>query len=134
MVNSVASGGKVGSSDHDIISFEMRCFSKFQGRDKTVLDFSKANFTLAKELLSIDWASLLSHLDPGEAWSVFQCVVSDTTKQCIPLKKAVVRNRPIWISREVLKLGQPGKNVNCGDATGPVKILTTLLSTRIRSS
>ncbi|KAJ8027731.1 RNA-directed DNA polymerase from mobile element jockey [Holothuria leucospilota] len=103
MVRNVASGGKIGSSDHDLISFELLCYSKLQGSDKTVLDFSKANFTHAKELLTIDWVAHLSHLGPAEAWSVFRNIVTDTTKLCIPLKKAVVKNRPIWMSREVLR-------------------------------
>ncbi|KAJ8026661.1 hypothetical protein HOLleu_31563 [Holothuria leucospilota] len=103
MVRNVASGGKIGSSDHDLISFELLCFSNLQGSDKTVLDFSKANFTHAKELLTMDWVARLSHLGPAEAWSVFRNIVTDTTKLCIPLKKAVVKNRPIWMSREVLR-------------------------------
>ncbi|KAJ8030776.1 hypothetical protein HOLleu_27279 [Holothuria leucospilota] len=102
LVRNVASGGKIGSIDHDLISFELLCFSKLQGSDKTVLDFSKANFTHAKELLTIDCVARLSHLGPAEAWSVFHNIVTDTTKLCILLKKAVVKNRPIWISREVL--------------------------------
>ncbi|KAJ8042255.1 LINE-1 reverse transcriptase-like [Holothuria leucospilota] len=103
MVRNVASGGKIGSSDHDLISFELLCYSKLQGSDKTVLDFSKANFTHAKELLTIDWVAHLCHVGPAEAWSVFRNIVTDTTKLCIPLKKAVVKNRPIWMSREVLR-------------------------------
>ena len=56
------SGGKLRSSDHDLICFELRCFSNHHGSDKTVLDFGKANFNRAKELLTIDWAARLSHL------------------------------------------------------------------------
>ncbi|KAJ8031156.1 hypothetical protein HOLleu_27797 [Holothuria leucospilota] len=103
MVRNVASGGKIGSSDHDLISFELLCFSKRQGSDKTVLDSSKANFTHAKELLTIDWVARLSHLGPAEAWSVFRNIVTDTTKLCIPLKKGVIKNWPIWMSRGVLR-------------------------------
>ena len=103
MVKNVASGGKVGSSDHDLISFDLCCFSNFQGSNRTVLDFSKADFDRARELLNRDWTNCLSLLGPAEAWSFFRDVVTNTTKLCIPLKKAVVKNRPNWISREVLR-------------------------------
>ena len=103
MVKNVVSSGKVGTSDHDLISFDLCYSSKVHRSDKFVLDFSKADFSQVKEHLSIDWSARLSHLGPAEAWSVFRDIVVDTTKLCIPLKKAFRNHRPIWISREVLR-------------------------------
>ena len=41
MIDNVNSGGKLGASDHDLISFDLCCFNKVFQADKLVLDFSK---------------------------------------------------------------------------------------------
>ena len=103
MVKNVVTSGKVGSSDHDRISFDLCYCCKLDCSDRFVLDFSKADFSRVKECLSIDWSERLSHLGPDEAWNVFRDIVVDTTKLCIPLKKAFRNHRPVWVSREVLR-------------------------------
>ena len=61
MVRNVVSSGKIGSSDHDLLSFDLCYCSKPNYSDKFVLDFSKADFNQIKEHLSIDWSARLSH-------------------------------------------------------------------------
>ena len=75
IVKNVVNSGKLGSSDHDLISFDLCYFSKLDRTDKFVLDFSKADFKRVKEHLSIDWSARLSHLGPDEAWNVFRDIV-----------------------------------------------------------
>ena len=71
MIDNVNSGGKLGASDHDLISFDLCCFNKVFQADKLVLDFSKADFVSLQSNLALDWYSLLVDLDPCDAWSVF---------------------------------------------------------------
>ena len=103
MVRNVVNSGKIGSSDHDLLSFDLCYCSKPNYSDKFVLDFSKADFNQIKEHLSIDWSARLSHLGPEEAWKVFRDVVVETSSLCIPLKKVSRNHRPVWVSREVLR-------------------------------
>lgn len=90
----------------------------------------QANFTHAKEKVTIDSAARLSYLGPAEAWSVFRNVVSDTIKLCIPLKKAMIKIGQFGFLEKYL--GQPGTNVNVGVGIVSVRIGMTLQSARVR--
>ena len=87
LVSNVVNKGKVGTDDHDLISFELHCFTCVAKSNRHVPDFHKADFSTIEAGLSIDWSSLLSSLSPVDAWITFRDKVSEVVSNFVPMKK-----------------------------------------------
>ena len=141
LVSNVVNKGKIGSCDHDLISFDVHVFTQISSCNRLVPDFNKADFEGMKLSLSIDWHSLLSSLSPDDAWLAFRDRVNRVVKTFVPLRKCRNSRRPVWLSRDVLravrkkrKLWRQFKLSNSGEAYARFKKQESMTKVLIREA
>ena len=102
-VDNVESIGKLGASDHDIVSFDFTCVVDIPNSVELVPNFSKANVDgISAFFSSIRWVELLVGLNTFESWAIFLEKINYAMKVFIPWKKRRSKNRkPRWMSRDV---------------------------------
>ena len=79
--------GKIGKSDHSVISFDFRSYVENQNINKVRYKYDKADYNAMREILQVDWNTLLSNKDIDEQWSVFVSKMNEAVEKCIPKAK-----------------------------------------------
>ena len=96
--------GKIGKSDHEIISFELCIDDKRNKTERLSLNYKQAQFAAMRESIgSIDWRVTMQEMNVNEAWCCIKEKMNDLIKNHIPVRKCRVRNEPTWFNREVKK-------------------------------
>ena len=97
--------GKLGESDHDIITVNINLRIESKKKDIIINDYNKANWEeIFKVLSGTDWDKEMGHLDVVKAWNLFKTLVSDVCNKFIPQKKIKNRNRPLWMRQNVIRI------------------------------
>ena len=104
LVGDVKVEAGIGTSDHDMVKFNIQIAYKTKDNPDLVPNFSKADFDKIRfELGNVDWATELSCLDVEDAWNLFKAKLYHTQKKFIPFKHR--RNRasrkPSWLTAEI---------------------------------
>ena len=104
IIKMVTMEGKIGKSDHEIISFELWIDERRTRNQRKTLNYKRANFTqMRAELTSIDWKAVMQPMDVNDAWLFIKGNIEDQMKKHIPLKKCRVVHEPPWVNKEVKK-------------------------------
>ena len=104
MVTEVQLEGRIGKSDHDMISFEM-CVSKTKEIVKRLLpDYRKAKFTEMRESMrKVNWDRELEGKSVNEAWNSIKGHTKSLMSEFVPMKKPRRNDEPRWMDNEVKK-------------------------------
>jgi hypothetical protein len=105
MVESIESIGRLGSSDHDIIKFDLFTKISMKRNDRLIPNLKKANFVKIKEVLhNIDWVNEFEHQGVEEAWNKFKEILKDISDKYVPLRKVRNKNTPLWMKNNIMKI------------------------------
>ena len=87
MVSEVSNEGRIGKSDHDIVSFKLHV-NKIKTADQRVsFNYAKANFEGMREEMRIDWNEKLAEKNVNEVWHCIKAHITGLIDEYIPKKK-----------------------------------------------
>uniref|UniRef100_A0A672UTJ2 Reverse transcriptase domain-containing protein n=1 Tax=Strigops habroptila TaxID=2489341 RepID=A0A672UTJ2_STRHB len=101
LVGNVTLQGGLGSSDHEMVEFEILRTVRRACSKLTALDFKKAEFGLFRNLLSkVSWDTVLEGRGPKTAgrYSRITCYMLKTRRKCSRRAR-----RPPWMDKELLR-------------------------------
>ncbi len=103
-VSDVKAIGRLGKSDHTMVSFNVSISRKCEQTTEMFPKWHKANWSAIRTGLSnIDWKEEWEILDADEAWGKFTSVLEGLVEQNVPLRPRRIPNKPVWMTREVTR-------------------------------
>ena len=111
MVTEVATEGRIGKSDHDVVVFKM-CVNKPKSENLRLLpNYKKAKFDKMREAVGIqDWKTIMSGNSVNENWILVSGRVKDLMADHIPMKRKRRFDEPQWLDGEVKRSIQKKKD------------------------
>ena len=104
LIREVKTEGRIGKSDHDIVTFEMAINEKNEKEKRVRPNYKRANFIEMRATLDKnDWRGLMRDMNVNEAWEVMRDKVKAVMQTHIPMKKPRKNNEPPWFNREIQK-------------------------------
>jgi hypothetical protein len=105
-ISEVREEGRLGNSDHSSIAIEVRVGGDHpqkrmqEGRP----DWARADWSVMREKAKAwNWRDELRGTSTEEAWTSLRDKVSSWVESCVPKKRMRNRNRPPWLSQEILR-------------------------------
>ena len=91
-------------SDHRMLSMDL-ALPMSGATLELVPDWAKADFQkISNNLSEIDWVSELQGKSALASWEYVKEVIDRETEQCVPKKKRRKGTRPLWMTRNVMRL------------------------------
>lgn len=92
-----------------LISFDisfLNCYSEDSNQYDCIYDFLKADYNYINYYLSlIDWElSLSGSSDLNDMFALFMNIIEDVFSKCVPLKRVVSSNKPVWFNKRLANL------------------------------
>lgn len=111
-VSDIEDIGKLGSSDHILISCKLHIKNVGSSSVQVVPDWKKANLSQMKhELQIIDWEVKFSDTTE-ESWCTFKDILNDCITRHVPFKpKRNTKSKKLWITREVINIVRKKKRL-----------------------
>jgi len=106
MIDSVNALGTFGSSDHNMLQWDIKVGTTQLYTSRSVLDYTKGNFTaMRSELSRISWIEVLQG-NTEQKWAVFKGILDDQISRHIPRKIIAEgqKRKPQWLSYKAVKL------------------------------
>ena len=92
-------------SDHIIYSAEIARPASRASTMELVPDWCKADLDkLVSSLANVDWKAELNNISGLSGWEFLKKKIDEETHACVPVKMRRVGNRPLWMTRNVLRL------------------------------
>ncbi|MCP4268390.1 MAG: hypothetical protein GY777_22910, partial [Candidatus Brocadiaceae bacterium] len=105
LVNNVEVGDEFSSSDHRIISFNLKFNSDLgQESHEKIPDYKKANFAKLKTAIeNRDWNSIHTTSDIEKSWKNFNSLYNKAVDACVPMRnRRTIRNfKPKWWNNNI---------------------------------
>ena len=105
LINNIKVGEEFSSSDHRIITYELKVSSENENTSlEKILDYKKANFPKLRHTIeNIDWSNIYKTSEINESWDLFKFHYNTAVNSCIPLKnRRPIRNsKPKWWNNEI---------------------------------
>ena len=87
MVDNIDISPPLGKSDHSLISFVFIIYVENQNTSKIRYKYDKADFESMRDILNIDWRTILLNKNIDEQWTVFVSKINDAIDKCVPKDK-----------------------------------------------
>ncbi len=105
LVNNVEVGDEFSTSDHRIISFNLK-FNRDLGQEshEKIPDYKKANFAKLKIAIeNTDWNTINTTSDIEESWQNFNSLYNKAVDACVPMRnRRTIRNfKPKWWNNNI---------------------------------
>ena len=92
-------------SDHVIYSIDLARPTVRNHSSELVPDWGKADFDkLVETLTCIDWPTELNDVSGLHGWELVKERIDKATEACVPKKLRRVSNKPLWMTKNVLRL------------------------------
>ncbi len=102
LIESVAAEGRLGKSDHEMISIQLSGGKQVPVAAIQKPDWGKANWEgIRTELAGIDWYTSLENENTESAWNIIKECIEKLTSKYVPARKIRPPNRPMWMTREI---------------------------------
>jgi len=105
MVNNVIIGPEFSSSDHRIITFNIKITADKENTSKEkVPDYRMADFNKLRTLLaSANWNVIHTADDINESWRIFTEILNQAVKSCVPLRnrRSMKNAKPKWWNNQI---------------------------------
>jgi hypothetical protein len=71
---------------------------------KEVPHWGRADWTsMRQEMVGNNWPSIFKNKNAGEMWTLLKDRVGETVKKFVPIRAVSNRQRPAWMTREILQ-------------------------------
>ena len=102
---SVHDDGKLGRSDHSIITVDVKVSKTIKKEKPRTPNWTKADVTGMRQYLAdIDWDTLLDGASTEKAWDTLKEILSQATQKFVPFSTAKGEDTPKWLNREIVRL------------------------------
>jgi hypothetical protein len=103
-VTDVRDEGRLGGSDHVIITCKIVTKAGPQQAYKAMPDWNKADWdSIKRELAREDWDEKMYGLNTEQAWNLLRSKLHCLIEKHVPPRRRRNHNRPPWLSREILR-------------------------------
>lgn len=100
MVENLTIEEHFGSSDHNIVIWDLISETELITNNVMIHDFKKANFDkMRREVDQVDWGKCFEAKSTNGKWCIFKNTILKAMKEFIPMKLKKVRNKPKWLTR-----------------------------------
>ena len=97
--------GRLGSSDHIMISISIEADGIVKTEDRPRLNWRRADYSAIKEeLAAVDWYSEMGDLSAEDSWSFFRSRLEETTARNVPYSKGRNAAKKKWMDKSILSL------------------------------
>ena len=103
LVSNVKHEGKIGNSDHEVITCVINTEECREKRTKQFRDFKRANIPEMRGAMQKDWRGMLTGKNVNEAWSIIKQSLNELIENHVPLRTRTDNNDPKWYDRDVKK-------------------------------
>ena len=104
MIDNVEKEGRIGKSDHEMISFTIKTDNRQTTKQKWYRNYRKANFVeMRSQLASINWNERLCGKNVDETWISIRGELERLTNVCVPNSQIKTQNDPKWMDRDIKK-------------------------------
>ena len=105
LIRSVKMEGRIGKSDHDMISFDIS-IEKIRNNEKGMrLNYGRANYIEMREAMrKEDWVENFKGKNVNDAWLLFKSRVEGLIKKYVPMTKVKKNNDPPWMNINIKKM------------------------------
>ena len=94
--------GRLGSSDHVMISCSIVINDEEKDTAKTTINWRKADWdTMRRDMAGVNWSSEFDGKNAHEMWNVFSSKIGKTVSENAPKRKQQNRGKPAWMNREI---------------------------------
>ena len=104
IVTEVTKEGRLGASDHEMLSCTVEVDAQVQESKTEKRDYSKMNSEEMRKALDRDWEEELAGLDTEDTWQKLKEIVTKAMDECIPWKKIGGRRKPRWMNGKIERL------------------------------
>jgi Reverse transcriptase (RNA-dependent DNA polymerase)/Endonuclease-reverse transcriptase len=112
-VVSIENVGRLGSSDHCMISAAVRVGKHKEQQAGTVRNWWRADWSsMKRELAEVDWTEL-DGLETDEAWTFFRDKLDMVVDRNVPVKPRGSAGKPPWLSRDILREVRRKRRIWC---------------------
>ena len=105
LITNIEVGEEFSSSDHRIITYELKVNSDNENISfEKIPNYKKANFPKLKHTIeNINWSNICKTSDINKSWEIFTSYYNKAVNSCIPLKnRRPIRNsKPKWWNNEI---------------------------------
>ena len=98
IVTEVTKEGRLGASDHEMLSCTVEVDAQVQESKTEKRDYSKMNSEEMRKALDRDWEVELAGLHTEDTWQKLKEIVTKAMDECIPWKKMGGRRKPRWMN------------------------------------
>ena len=108
ILNDVEVAAPLANSDHNIVTFYLKLFSRKVTVEKCGPSFHKANFVKINQSLNrVDWKNILRNQRVNNVWNIFYNILKVTLDSNVPCTSVNRKRKPGWLSNELeIKLSQ----------------------------
>ena len=105
LVAGVSNEGPLATADHVMIDIKLVGPARDRNSVEMVPDWRKADLEAMKVSVgAIDWDVELEGLGGVEAWDTFKEIISRETEKCVPLMKRRQGSKPLWMTKNVMRI------------------------------
>ena len=103
----ITDGGRLGRSDHNIITVEIMAEIKNKEDYIRKPDWRRANYEgMRMELRGINWQQSLMAATVNEEWLEFKKIIEELTDRYVPVATFRNTNKPKWLTKDIRLLKQ----------------------------
>ena len=104
MIKEVKGEGRVGKSDHDVISFTVCVRPEKSTISRMTMNFRKAKFEdMRGQMRAVNWRETLRDKDANEIWNSIRGRLERLMAECIPMRRTKAKDSPLWFDRDMKK-------------------------------
>ena len=96
MIENIEYGNPLGKSDHLVLKFEFKCYTKQNTKEKNIQIYAKGKYDLMQEeLKKVNWETVLQEreADVNKQWNYIKERILEATNKYIP-KRRIKKDRP----------------------------------------
>ncbi len=103
-ISDLCEAGRLGKSDHEMILFTVSTENTSEKVKREVPNWGQANWSnMRQALAATDWSQELHAKSAEEMWTTFRARVGDLVSKNVPVRVMHKRQRPIWMTNEILQ-------------------------------
>ena len=104
LVHSVDVGGRLGKSDHEMVTAVLNIDLIVDDRIEYARDFNRANYIeMRGSIEATDWRHEFDNRNIEESWSYFKNMLDELVEASVPLRRKRRATAPKWVDKEVKK-------------------------------
>jgi len=94
--------GRLGSSDHVMISCSIVINDDDVDTAKTTINWRKADWnTTRRDMAGVNWSNEFDGKTAQEMWNLFSSKIGKTVSENVPERRQQNGDRPAWLNREI---------------------------------